>query len=241
MHSSGRRGLAIAARSWSPLKASNALVNSVTTVIAVGSHLRGYWTLDGSGVDGAASSALVATGGVTYATGKARPGRGHQRPGWGRLTAPTTGTSYDLAASGFTYECWTKIRSLAYGIDPRIALRGIDQHPVVLGAPCLATRMHDRDGEGAPRPAERQSPVERGNIKRQRLAPRCGDLRWREASALHRWGPGRLARAVRALRSDRGGTFALGARPTGANQFDGLIDEARIWAGQGRRLRFRPT
>jgi hypothetical protein len=212
-------------------RAANALVDLATTAINVGNKLRGYWTLDGSGTDGATGHMLVASGGVTYAAGHLGPAADVSGAAAGRLSVSAPGSDYDLTSGGFTFECWLNSRSLAFGIDPRIAFAGTEG-----GTPAY-WEIHVCD-EGCTTGRARVRVVAGVSVVELQSNATIADGTWHHVATTYDGTKLRLY--VDGVADDSlsqsgltiatsGGSFSIGARPSGANQFDGLLDDVRLW------------
>jgi hypothetical protein len=209
---------------------ANALADVASTTLTVKTGLRGYWRLDGTGTDGAGPEDLAAVGGVTYAAGKIGTAADISGAGAGRLTRAALGAGYDFTGGGFTFECWVNVRSLAFGIDPRIAFAGST------GASYWEIHVCD---EGCTTGTARLRLVTPSTTTELQTNANINNAAWHHLAATYDGSKLRLY--VDGVLDDSlaqpgisiatsGGTFSLGARPAGENQFDGLIDEVRVWA-----------
>jgi len=209
---------------------ANALADVAATTFTVKTRLRGYWRLDGSGTDAAGPEDLTAVGGVTYAAGKIGSAADISGAGAGRLTRSALGSGYDVTGGGFTFECWVNVRSLAFGIDPRIAFAGST------GASYWEIHVCD---EGCTTGTARLRLVTPSTTTELQSNANINNAAWHHLAATYDGSKLRLY--VDGVLDDSlaqggisiptsGGTLSLGARPAGENQFDGLIDDVRIWA-----------
>ncbi|MGE5188758.1 MAG: FG-GAP-like repeat-containing protein, partial [Gemmatimonadota bacterium] len=90
--------------------AKNQLVGNAGTVIHVRRGLLGYWELNGDGSDAARGNHLTPTGAISYTAGRLGLAANRDASHDTYLSCPAT-HDFDLTPSGFTFECWAKIRS----------------------------------------------------------------------------------------------------------------------------------
>jgi hypothetical protein len=209
--------------------ASNALVGMAPTVISVGDRLSAYWKLNGNGADGAGGNSLTAVGGVGYAPGRLNLAADLNGAASGRLEAPAL-DRYDLLAAGFTAECWVQPRSLAFAPDPIIARAnnagGAEAWELlVCGSSCTSgnagVRIHQ---SGSVTELFSSRTIFNGQFHHVAVTYDGANLKLYIDGVLDNSvsAPGLMAHVG-------GGTILLGNGSGGTGQFDGLIDEFRIW------------
>lgn len=200
--------------------------------------LSAYYQFNGNANDLISGVPLTASGAVTYVGGVLGQSVWIDGPSSGRLTGAGT-SAWDIAPSGFTFEAWVKVTSLP-GLNPRIVLASNSPDGsfntwqlLVRAHPCCGTNDEGivqftiNDITPGVLPADVRSITKINDGVPHHIAATY------DGAELRLYLDGILEGTTSAANYEvhlSGGTVAFGNNFfSGADQFDGWVDEARIW------------